>query len=355
MKKKNCFLLLENGVKFKAKSYGYIKNFHGEIVFNTSNLGYQEVITDPSYLNQIIVFTSANIGNTGINLYDNESFRIWLGAIVVKNISVFFSNKFCIGSLYKILKKNRVIILEINETRDLIFEIKKLKKNNFASIYYKKNKPKKIIKNCLLKYSSTRKFFSWNESENYFKKNYFNFNFNYKIIIIDCGFKFNLARCISKLNIFSLIINYNVKLKNIYKLKPDGIIISNGPGNPTIYSNLIKKIQILIKNKIPIFGICFGHQIISLSCKNSVKKMKTGHHGINHPVYFCGKILVTTQNHDFFVEMKKNKIYSLFDNTNQGLISFKKKILSFQGHPEGSPGIILFKIFKIFINIINVK
>ncbi|MGX7589448.1 carbamoyl phosphate synthase small subunit [Candidatus Vidania fulgoroideorum] len=328
IKKKNCFLELSDGNIFKAKSYGYKKNFYGEIIFNTCNFGYQETFSDPSYLNKILIFSSSNIGNTGINLYDNESCRIWLGAIVVKNLSVFFSNFNSLLSIKNFLKNQKIIILEIKDTRELIYKVRNLLKNN-AFIYFKKKKKIKKLKKKLF-----TKNFIWNE-EKFFLKKKNNFLFKKKTVIIDFGLKFNILRCISKKNFFIVVIDYK-KINNIFVIKTNSIVLSNGPGNPNKFK-ILNLIRIIIKRKIPLLGICLGHQLICLALNKKVIKMKVGHHGINHPVVFNKKNIITSQNHDYYVILN-NKNYSLFDNTNQGIYNKKKKIITFQGHPEHSPG-----------------
>ncbi|MGX7576889.1 carbamoyl phosphate synthase small subunit [Candidatus Vidania fulgoroideorum] len=322
-----CTLII-NKKKFFLDAFGYKKNFFGEIIFNTSNVGYQETLTDPSYYNKILVFTSVNIGNTGINIFDNESHRIWLGAIIVKNLSLFYSHYHSYKGIYYFLKKNKVLILKSKSTRDLVKEIRKKKTN--AYIFFKK---KKKIKNKIKKpskNSSTNLCFSYCEKKNYIKKNFYNI-FKNKIIVLDFGLKYNILRNIK--NNYLIILNY--KNINFYKkIKPKGIILTNGPGNPCLYNSIKKKI-LKITKKIPTLAICLGHQILFFSSNSKISKMKVGHHGINHPIKIKKRIYITSQNHDFVVN-KKSKIKSLFDNTNQGFI--KKKIFSLQGHPEGCPG-----------------
>lgn len=333
-----------NGKTFFAKSYGIKKNFYGEIVFNTSNYGYQEVITDPSYFNQILVFSSANVGNTGINIFDNESFRVWVAVIIIKNISSYFSNFNSYDNLINFLKKNNIILLQIKDTRYLIEKIKQLK-TNYAYIYF--SKKKKIKSNCKKKIKENKSFI-WNEI-NSFKKN--NNTFKKKIVILNFGLKLNILRCLAKINFFILVVNY--KFYN-FKIKSDSVLLSNGPGNPKKYKKQIKLVKKIINKKIPTLGICLGHQLISLALNKKVLKMQIGHHGINHPVRFLNKIFITSQNHNFYVK-HNNRSFSLLDKTNQGIYNKKLKIITFQGHPEHCPGPTeAFKIFVFFLNLLNV-
>ncbi|MGX7589310.1 glutamine-hydrolyzing carbamoyl-phosphate synthase small subunit [Candidatus Vidania fulgoroideorum] len=348
----NCFIKIGKK-KVKSKCLGIKKNFFGEIVFNTSNIGYQEVLTDPSYYNQFIIFTSVNIGNTGFNYNDLESYRVWASGIIVKNFEKFFSNSRSKDSLFNFLKKNKVIILEVEDTRNLVNIIRKNKIRYFFLFFKKKKKLKKRKKKYLANVS-TKNTFSFNQS--LLKENVFNYSnfFNFKIILIDCGVKFSILRNIVSYNCFVIVTNY--KHNKIKEIKPDGIVISNGPGNPCYYIKIVNLIKNILKKRIPILGICFGHQIISLALNLSIKKMKLGHHGINHPVILSKKkFLITSQNHNYSVSNFKKCFFSLFDYTNQGFYYKKKNIICFQGHPESSPGpresnIIFLKFFRILKN-----
>ncbi|XAO72605.1 MAG: glutamine-hydrolyzing carbamoyl-phosphate synthase small subunit [Candidatus Vidania fulgoroideorum] len=353
--KNKCFI--KNGkYKFKCKCLGYKSNFFGEVIFNTAMLGYEEIITDPSYYNQIIVFSNLNIGNTGINIEDIESHRIWISGIIIKNLSNFYSNFRTKINLYKFLKKNKILIIEIKNTRTLIKNIRE-NKNKYINIYFKKNKKLKIKKKKYLNKVSTKINFSLNKYSYFIKKNKIN-KFKTKILVIDLGLKTNILRNLSDVNQYLIITSYKIKINNIKKIKPNGIIITNGPGNPKEYNKkLYRIIKEIIESKIPILGICLGHQILSNFFGYKLKKLFIGHHGSNHPIKIKNKLIIASQNHNYITKLSNNKkiknINSLFDKTNQGFIFNKRKIISTQGHPEGAPGTNDFKfIFRKFIKII---
>ncbi|MGX7582924.1 glutamine-hydrolyzing carbamoyl-phosphate synthase small subunit [Candidatus Vidania fulgoroideorum] len=346
--KKNCLILLSNGKSFKANSILKKKNLFLETVFNTSNTGYQEVITDPSYCNQTVIFTNSHFGNTGLNQQDSESNRIWLSCIITKDY--FFNNNTnfrCETNLFKFLKKEKLVVLEKVDTRNLVKFVRLLKNKYSIIIHNKIKKIKFLCKNFkYLKYVSYYNFFSenYNYSNFFLKKNNF---FLKKIFIINLGLKNNILRNLSKRSLFLIVSNYKFKISYIKKINPDGILISNGPGDPRIYPNLVKKIS-KITNLFPLLGICMGHQIICISKNSKIKKMQFGQHGINHPVKYNNNFYISSQNHNY-CSVIKNKIYSLFDETNQGL--FEKNIISFQGHPESCPGPLDFEfIFDLFFN-----
>ncbi|WDR79368.1 carbamoyl phosphate synthase small subunit [Candidatus Vidania fulgoroideae] len=348
----NCKIVFSDGEKFFGESLCYKTNIFSEIVFNTSNLGYEEIITDPSYSNQSLVLTTPHVGNTGINFYDSESSRIWLSCLITRNIFKSISNNFrFVKNIFSFLKKNKIILLNGFDTRSITKKI--TRGYNYACILHNKNynvnKKIFIFSNILekipyVKYSSTKiSYLFCNFSSNFYQKK--NFLFLRKVIVLDFGLKISILRNLVKKNIFPFIINYKF-LSNINLNNFDGIVLSNGPGNPKIYKKIIKKIK---KIKKPILAICFGHQIYSLSKNFEIEKLIFGHHGSNHPVSFKKKCFISSQNHNYFCK-RKTKIFSLLDNTNQGF--YNKKVISFQGHPEASPGtndfLFLFrKFFKI--------
>lgn len=308
-------------------------------------------MTDPSYYNQLVVFSNLNIGNTGFNMEDIESYRFWLSGIIVKNFSVFYSNFKSKNSIYNYLKINKILILEVSDTRSLI-KIIRSNNYNYSILFFKNKKIKNKIKEKYIKYVSSKINFSFNQ--NIFLKNKFKYSnlFFFKVLVIDLGLKLNILRSLIEKKCYLIVVNYCISLRNIMKINPDGIVLTNGPGNPKYYNKLLKKIKFFFKKHIPILGICFGHQIISLSLGMKINKMKIGHHGSNHPVKVSDrKIFISSQNHNYFSNNIKCNFFSLFDFTNQGFYIRKKKIISFQGHPEAAPGTNDFKfIFSKFIN-----
>ncbi|WP_343184133.1 glutamine-hydrolyzing carbamoyl-phosphate synthase small subunit [Buchnera aphidicola (Ceratovacuna keduensis)] len=373
MEKKNekAVLLLENNEIFKGKIAGNKKLCVGEIIFNTSITGYQEIITDPSYFNQIVLLTSPHIGNTGINYEDNESKSVYLNGLILKDIYNNPNHYKCKKKFKNFLIKKKIISIYDIDTRKLVKILRNLG-TQIGCIFEDKKKNYKIAKKKILDFKnniklkknkkiSTKKIYIWKKSK--FINNY-NIEKNKEkliLIVYDYGVKFNILKIFSKYNCKIVVVPSNTKMKKILKYNPHGILLSNGPGNPIEYSKEIKIVkEILSKTKIPILGICLGHQLLSLSVGLKIKKMKFGHHGSNHPVkeIKTNKIFITSQNHNFSVLHKKNnkniKIthISLLDNTIQGIYIKKRNVIGFQGHPEGSPGPHDAK--KILINFLKI-
>lgn len=353
--KNNAFLILENGYVFKGNAIGVQGITMGEIIFNTAITGYQEILTDSSYKNQIVLFTYSHIGNTGINRKDVESNSIKVHGIITKNISNIHSNYRSIQSLPTYLKKNNIIGISNIDTRKLtillrdqgsqygcILSTKDL--NIQKIIQYIKNTCNTYTQNPI-KHVCTKKNYSWNQSIKHTIYNNIPKKFITHIVVYDFGVKYNIIRILESYDCYITIVTPDTTVKQIISINPDGIILSNGPGDPRQYKNIINIIKKLITLNIPIFGICLGHQLLALAHNAKIIKMKFGHHGSNHPVKNLknNKVFITTQNHNFTID--KDNLpqqiivthVSLFDNTIQG-ICIKKKYWGFQGHPEGNPG-----------------
>lgn len=358
--KKNAVLILEDGSKFYGKSIGIQGIETGEVVFNTSMTGYQEVLTDPSYKNQIITFTYPHIGNVGVNINDEESSLIHVKGLIIREISPISSNYRSTQSLVDYLKKRKILTITNIDTRKLtkkirskgsqqgcIICLKKIPKfNSYADIVvYKKNIITKIKNN------NKKKIYQWNKkSINIHSKKNKKYDFypmkKKNIIVYDFGIKTNILRMLKDRKCNVIVVPEYTSYKKILKLSPHGIFLSNGPGDPRNFKKAIKSVKKLVQYNIPIFGICLGHQILALANGATIKKMKFGHHGSNHPIQnICTKkIFITSQNHNFVVKKtnlpKKIKItyISLFDNTIQGIKINNKPIFSVQGHPEACPG-----------------
>ncbi|HET9678581.1 MAG TPA: glutamine-hydrolyzing carbamoyl-phosphate synthase small subunit [Buchnera sp. (in: enterobacteria)] len=356
---KSGMLVLEDGSVFYGISIGAIGKSVGEVVFNTSMTGYQEILTDPSYAEQIITFTYPHIGNVGINNDDYESEKIHVKGIILRNYSFYSSHYKTQKNIDQYLKKNNIIAIADIDTRRLthilrnsgskngcIFATNKNDINNNYNICLKKAKKFSTIKKIdITKKVTTKKIYHWNinsAKKQEKKKSKKKFN----VIVYDYGIKNNILKMLHFNNCNLTIVPANTNSSCVLKLKPDGIFFSNGPGDPRLCKSSIITIQSLLKTNIPMFGICFGHQLIALSIGAKIKKMKFGHHGSNHPVQNMKtkKIIITSQNHGFTVDHKnipKKLIIthrSLFDNSIQGLSISNKPVLSFQGHPESNPG-----------------
>ncbi len=364
-----AIIALADGTTFTGEGFGKPLTSIGEIVFNTSMTGYQEIITDPSYKSQIITFTHPHIGNTGINNEDNESEHIHASGVIVNHLCKKPSNWRSKKTLDIFLEENDCIgISEVN-TR-LITEIIRDKGSMGCCIAsldeINVNEAIQLAKNFsglngvdLAKIVSTKKSYKWTEGV---WPKYSNSNSNTFIAAYDYGIKTNILRLIAE-NIGTVkVFNAETPIEEIMDLNPKGIFLSNGPGDPEPCDYAIKNIKTALKLEIPIFGICLGHQLLSLAAGAKTFKMKFGHHGANHPVQnlISKEVFITSQNHGFAVDIDslpsniKKTHLSLFDGTLQGIELTDKPAFSFQGHPEASPGPqeiqLLFKKFKNMVD-----
>ena len=354
-------LVLDNKTFFKGIGIGFKGTTTGEVCFNTSFTGYQEIISDPSYAGQIINFTFPHIGNVGTNLEDLESDKIWTRGVIFNSEITNPSNYRSLYHLDKWLTKNKVIGLTGIDTRSLTNFIRD---NGAPKGTISVNKDgnfniKKLINSSikwhglngldLAKEVTTKNVYRWTGYKTWkkgigYKKSK---QGKLKIIAIDFGIKKNILRYFSDYSCEVKVVSCNLSAKDILKHNPQGIFLSNGPGDPAATGKYaIPVIRDLIKKNIPIFGICLGHQLLGLALKAKTKKMKLGHRGANHPVknLLTGKVEITSQNHGFEVtesSLPKNvKVThkSLFDNSIEGLKLINKPVFSVQYHPEANPG-----------------
>ena len=354
-------LVLENNVIFKGIGIGYRGTATGEVCFNTSLTGYQEIISDPSYAGQIINFTFPHIGNVGTNNEDHESDKIWTKGVIFNSEITNPSNYRALKNLDTWLKKNKIVGITGLDTRSLTNFIRD-KGAPKGTISHSKNGKFNINKltNQTIKWSglknldlaekvSTKKNYIWSGLKTWKKETGYikNKNKSLNVVAIDYGIKKNILRYFSDFNCKINIVSCKTSAESICKLKPDGIFLSNGPGDPAATGkyaiNIIKK---LIKKEIPIFGICLGHQILALAFGAKTKKMKLGHRGANHPFKNLIKenVEITSQNHGFEIvraTLPKNievTHKSLFDNCIEGIRLKNKPVFSVQYHPESNPG-----------------
>ncbi|WII23865.1 glutamine-hydrolyzing carbamoyl-phosphate synthase small subunit [Buchnera aphidicola] len=354
-------VMLKDGTKFFGKSIGIYGIQEGEIVFNTSMTGYQEILTDPSYKNQIITFTYPHIGNVGTNIDDEESSYIHAKGLIIRELSSIASNYRNKKTLLEYLLEKKILTITNIDTRKLTKKIRDngsqkgciiclKQKNNFQNYqevlqykkkYFYQNKKKKEKKYIYQWKDKNPNFYIKTEKVIYLmnkKKNH--------IIAYDFGIKKNMLRMLTNRKCKITVVPNHTNYKKILQLAPDGIFLSNGHGDPRNYKEAIYAIKKLLKYNIPMFGICLGHQILALANKAKIIKMKFGHHGGNHPVQntYTKKIYITSQNHNFVIDKKSLPKHilityiSLFDNTIQGIKIIHKPIFSFQGHPEANPG-----------------
>ena len=367
--------MLADGTKFHGYSIG-IKGFAvGEVVFNTSMTGYQEIISDPSYDSQIICFTNPHIGNTGINVEDSESNKIYASGIIIKDQDIASHNWREKNSLTNYLKESNKLAIAGIDTRRLTKILRKTGSQN-ACIITDSTDTKKAEtklkefhgldnKDLAIKVTSSEPYM-WNEGiiniYNYESEQLPKKEFN--VVAYDFGIKKNILRILNDLGCSLTVVPADYSVDKVMNMKPDGVFLSNGPGDPKACKYAIKNIQYLLENEIPMFGICLGFQLLALASGAKTVKMKFGHHGANHPVMnlINKKVFITSQNHGFMVDdtslpssIKRTHV-SLFDGSLQGFLIKNKYSLGFQGHPEASPGPQDIRlIFKEFLMLMTEK
>jgi len=352
---KKALLVLENGAYFVGESIGYEGEAQGEIVFNTSMTGYQEILTDPSYKGQIVTMTYPLIGNYGCNLEDVESWKPWVEGFVVKEMALWPSNWRKKETLPDYLKKHKIAAIQGIDTRKLTKMIRSAGVQNalitttdedIKKLVSRVKKIPSIVGRDLVKDVTTSKSYKWKDNTYEWPIGYRQQkSFKYFIVAYDFGIKRNILRNLTSHNVDVLIVSAQTPWTEIIKMKPDGVFLSNGPGDPEPISYAIENIKNLI-GKIPLFGICLGHQLLGLALGGKTFKLKFGHHGANHPVknLDTGAIEVTCQNHCFAVHIEslkgKAKLthLNLNDMTSEGFALKEKYLFSVQYHPESSPG-----------------
>ena len=354
-------LVLENKTIYRGIGIGYQGTATGEVCFNTSLTGYQEIISDPSYAGQIINFTFPHIGNVGTNKEDHESDKIWTKGIILNSEITSPSNYRALENLDTWLKKNKIVGITGLDTRSLTNFIRD-KGAPKGTISFSKNGKFNIHKliNLTIKWNglknldlaekvTTNKNYIWSGLKTWKKESGFikNKTKSLNVVAIDYGIKKNILRYFSDFNCKVTIVSCKTNAKEILKLKPHGVFLSNGPGDPAATGKYaIGTIKELIKKEMPIFGICLGHQILALTLGAKTKKMKLGHRGANHPVknLIKNNVEITSQNHGFEIikeSLPKNievTHKSLFDNCIEGIRLKNKPVFSVQYHPESNPG-----------------
>lgn len=354
-----AILMLEDGTSYKGWSFNPPNtSSQGEVVFNTSMTGYQEICTDPSYSGQIMTFTYPEIGNTGINFEDSESKKIHIKGVILKNFSEYGYNWRQENSLANYLCENNILTIVDIDTRTLVKHLRECGAMNGyittenISLDDLKDKVKSIPKmqgQDLIKNVTADSTYSWMNTytENWYLNTSSTFtDKQLHIVVVDFGVKHNILNRLTNYGCKVTIVPAIVKIEEILQLAPDGILLSNGPGDPasvTYGIDLVKNI-INIEPCIPIFGICMGHQILSLALGLDTFKLKFGHRGPNHPAGLKNRIEITSQNHGFAVQKSSSinnlKVthINLNDNTLAGICLKDKPIFSVQYHPEASPG-----------------
>lgn len=350
-----AYLVLENGTIFKGFACGALGEAKGEIVFNTAMTGYQEILTDPSYRGQIVVMTYPLIGNTGINWEDVESYRPWVEGLVIREMARLPSNWRAKESLQVYLQKHGIPAIEGIDTRRLVKMIREggaqraLLTMNYSDPDYLRQKVKEIPSivgldlassvTCQAPYFFDEGDYVWPYGYN--KKG----EKKFKVVVLDFGVKRQILRLLVAHGAQVLVVPAKTSAAEILSFKPDGLLLSNGPGDPEPLTYAITTIKQLV-GRLPIFGICLGHQLLALALGSRTYKLKFGHHGANHPVkkLLTGEVEITSQNHGFAVDAStlpptaKLTHINLNDGTVEGVDYPEMMAFSVQYHPESSPG-----------------
>jgi len=350
-------LALQDGTIFHGESVGDDGNTIGEVVFNTAMTGYQEILTDPSYCRQIITLTYPHIGNTGANSEDMESSKIHASGLIIRDCSVLASNWRVERDFREFLRGGKTVAIAGIDTRKLTRLIRE-KGAQSGCIMTGEASPDTAVKHArkfpgiagmdLAKFVSTDRTYQWCYGVDFGKRSRVLSRriAPYHVVAYDFGIKRNILRLLSDLDCRMTVVPATTTADEVLSLLPDGVFLSNGPGDPEPCDYAIKAIQEILEIGVPIFGICLGHQLLALACGAKTVKMKFGHHGANHPVQnlSTGQVMITSQNHGFAVEEEslpedvEATHRSLFDGTLQGISLKDAPAFSFQGHPEASPG-----------------
>ena len=356
----SALLALADGTIFHGKGIGAVGSTVGEVVFNTSMSGYQEILTDPSYSRQIVTLTYPHIGNTGVNAEDVESTRVHAAGLVIRDLPLLPSNFRMTQRLDAYLRAENIVAIAGLDTRKLTRVLREKGAqagciataadgealNADAAIAQARAFPG-LAGMDLAKVVSATESYDWKQAEWKLDQGYVDqAEPRFHVVAYDFGVKFNILRMLAERGCRLTVVPAQTPASDVLALKPDGVFLSNGPGDPEPCDYAIEAIREIVATRTPTFGICLGHQLLALASGAKTMKMTTGHHGANHPVkdLDTGKVLITSQNHGFAVDPSTMPAslrvthVSLFDGTNQGIARTDVPAFSFQGHPEASPG-----------------
>ena len=351
-----AILVLEDGTVFEGESVGAAGLSVGEVVFNTAMTGYQEVVTDPSYARQLVTLTYPHIGNTGCTDKDDEATKVWSAGLIVRDVPRRPSNWRSQAPLPEWLAARGVVAISGIDTRKLTRLLRERGAHNGALMAGEIDVEKALeaarkfpgLKGMdLVKVVSTDKPYNWREGELDLDRDEFvSVAPKYRVVAYDYGVKLNILRMLAERGCDVTVVPAQTPAAEVLAMNPDGVFLSNGPGDPEPCDYAIAAIREFIDRKIPTFGICLGHQLLALASGARTVKMGHGHHGANHPVQDLdtGRVMITSQNHGFAVDEASLPATlrvthrSLFDGTNQGIARTDVPAFSFQGHPEASPG-----------------
>ena len=353
---REAVLALADGTIFRGTAIGAEGSSVGEVVFNTALTGYQEILTDPSYARQIVTLTYPHIGNTGVNKEDEESSKIWAAGLVIRDLPLLVSNFRSEQNLDDYLKENNILGIADIDTRKLTRILRETGAQSgcimagavddaqalAAAQEFAGLKGMDLAKEVTVSNSYQWKEHSWELGAGHKEST----GGKYKVVAYDYGVKRNILRMLVDRGCDLTVVPAQTPASEVLAMKPDGVFLSNGPGDPEPCDYAIQAITEILDTDIPVFGICLGHQLLALASGAKTAKMKFGHHGANHPVEDIDKnvVMITSQNHGFAVEEEslpdclRATHRSLFDGSLQGIHRTDKPAFSFQGHPEASPG-----------------
>lgn len=358
-----AILALSDGTVFMGQSIGHDGQTVGEVVFNTSMTGYQEILSDPSYNQQLVTLTYSHIGNYGVNSEDNESSAVHAAGLIIKNLPITHSNFRATDDLSAYLKSSGTVAISDIDTRMLTRHLRENGAQNGAihafpmghrvtendilhAIAQAKAAPSMSGLDLASKVSVDHSY-AWTQTEWTLGKGYGEATqTQFKVVAFDFGIKKNILRMLAQRGCDVTVVPAQTSAEDVLKLNPNGVFLSNGPGDPGPCTYAIEATQTLLNRKVPLFGICLGHQILALACGAKTYKMKFGHHGANHPVkdLSTARVSITSQNHGFAVDEASLPAHlqathvSLFDGSLQGIEVKGQHAFGFQGHPEASPG-----------------
>jgi carbamoyl-phosphate synthase small subunit len=351
-----AILMLQDGTVFRGTSIGAEGLSAGEVVFNTAITGYQEILTDPSYCRQIVTLTYPHIGNTGANDEDVESDGVYAAGLVIRDLPLLASNFRKTGTLREFLKRENVVAIADIDTRKLtrILRDKGAQDGCIMAGTIDENAALKAAQDFpglkgmdLASVVSCEKQYGWDETTWVLGKGYGKLaDPTFNVVAYDFGIKRNILRMLASRGCKLTVVPAQTRAKDVLAMKPDGVFLSNGPGDPEPCDYAVTAIRELLEANMPLFGICLGHQLLGLASGGQTTKMKFGHHGANHPVQDIdsGRVMITSQNHGFAVDANtlpencRVTHVSLFDGSLQGFMRTDKPAFCFQGHPEASPG-----------------
>ena len=372
---KPAILALQDGTVFHGTSIGADGRTIGEVVFNTAMTGYQEILTDPSYCRQIVTLTYPHIGNTGTNSEDMESSKTHASGLVIRDSTMLTSNWRSERSFADFLKQGNTVAIADIDTRKLTRIIRE-KGAQSGCIMTGEAKAEQAVEHArkfpgiagmdLAKFVTAKESYQWCYGTSFARQPRIVSRrvAPYHVVAYDYGVKRNILRLLSDLDCRLTVVPATTPADEVLGMSPDGVFLSNGPGDPEPCDYAIRAIKAILDRDVPVFGICLGHQLLALAAGARTEKMKFGHHGANHPVQDLdsGRVMITSQNHGFAVNEAslpgnvRATHRSLFDGTLQGIALTDKPAFSFQGHPEASPGPHdLLPLFERFIQLMDAR